>query len=149
MEAGALLAGADPKMHYALGVLPWSVVHAGDGWLAVECGVAAVVVVGVEEVCQGFGAFGVAGVRPLVGPFVEQGAVEAFDLAVGLRPVGPYAFVGDAGRCEGLGEQLGLVAGAVVGQDPFDGDAVGLEEGWARCQKAAAVCRRSSVRTSL
>ncbi|GAA3597374.1 hypothetical protein GCM10022295_92460 [Streptomyces osmaniensis] len=64
----------------ALGVLSRRVVDAGDGWVAAECGVAAVVVVGVQEVCQGFGAFGVAGVGPLVGPSVEQGAVEAFDL---------------------------------------------------------------------
>jgi hypothetical protein len=58
--------------------------------------VAAVVVVGVVEVCQGFGAFGVRGVGPQVGPFVEEGAVEAFDLAVGLRPVGADLLVGDA-----------------------------------------------------
>jgi hypothetical protein len=64
------------------------VVDAGDGWLAAECGVATVVVVGAEEVCQGCRAFGVAGVGPLVGPFVEQGAVEAFGFAVDLGPVG-------------------------------------------------------------
>lgn len=37
--------------------------------------------------------------------------------------------MGDAGRGEGLGEELGLVAGTVVGQDPFDGDAVAGEKG--------------------
>jgi hypothetical protein len=64
-----------------------SVVHAADGWLAFECGVAAVVVVGVQEVCQGVGAFGVAGVWAQVGPFVEQGAVEALDLADADRKI--------------------------------------------------------------
>lgn len=37
----------------ALDVLTRRVVDAGDGRVSVECGVAAVVVVGVEEVCQG------------------------------------------------------------------------------------------------
>ena len=44
----------------ALDVLTRRVVDAGDGWLAAECGVAAVVVAGVQEVLQGGGAFGVA-----------------------------------------------------------------------------------------
>ncbi len=64
------------------------VVDAADGWLAVECRVAPVVVVGVEEVRQGFGTFGVAGVRAHVRPFVEQGAIEAlcpFRSSVGYR----------------------------------------------------------------
>ena len=58
---------------YGLDVLTRGVVHTADRWLASECGVAAVVVVGVEEVCQCVGAFGVAGVGPQIGPFVEQG----------------------------------------------------------------------------
>ncbi len=71
-----------------LAVLTHSVVDTADGRVSAECGVAAVVVVGVEEVCQRVGPFPVRGVGLQVGPFVEQGAVEAFDLAVGLRPVG-------------------------------------------------------------
>lgn len=109
-------------------VLTRDVVDAGDGWVSVECGVAAVVVVGVEEACQGYGAFLAGGVGPPVGPLVKEGAVEAFDLAVGLRPVGADLLVGDAGRGQGLGEQLGLVAGAVIGQDAIDGDALVREE---------------------
>ncbi len=51
-------------VHRPLGVLTRRVVHAADRWVAAECGVAAVVVVGVQEVCQGCCSFGVAGVGP-------------------------------------------------------------------------------------
>lgn len=37
--------------------------------------------------------------------------------------------MGDAGGCEGVVPEEGLVAGAVVGQDSFDGDVVAFEEG--------------------
>ncbi|SFS58713.1 erythromycin esterase [Streptomyces harbinensis] len=47
---------AAPVRFAGLGVLTRRVVYAADGWLACECGVAAVVVVGVEEFCQGLGA---------------------------------------------------------------------------------------------
>ncbi len=47
---------AETERLLALGVLTRRVVYAADGWLACECGVAAVVVVGVEEFCQGLGA---------------------------------------------------------------------------------------------
>jgi hypothetical protein len=73
---------------------------------------------------QGCSPLGVAGVRPQGGPFFERGAVEALDFAVGPGAAGPDAFLGDGGRGEGLGEQLGLVAGTVVGQHPLDGDAM-------------------------
>ena len=46
------------------------------------------VVVGVEPLCQGFGAFGVGGVDAGVDPFVGEGAVESFDFAVLLGLVG-------------------------------------------------------------
>ncbi len=45
-------------------VLTWSVVHTVDRWVSAECGVAGVVVVGVQEVCQGFGPLLVGGVGP-------------------------------------------------------------------------------------
>ena len=77
---------------------------------------------------QGCIPLGVAGVRPQGGPFFEQGAVEALDFAVGPGAVVPDAFAGDGGRGVGLGEQLGLVAGAVVGQHPLGGDAMAGEE---------------------
>lgn len=59
-----------------------------------------------------------------VGPFVGEGAVEAFDFPVGLRAIGAGAFVGDGIVGEGGGEDAGAVARAVVGEDPFDGDPV-------------------------
>ena len=58
---------------------------------------AAVGVVGVEEVCQGCGALVVGGVGPQVGPFLQQGAVVPLDLSIGLRAVGPGALVADTG----------------------------------------------------
>jgi hypothetical protein len=57
--------------------------------------VAAVVVVGVEPGAESLASFGVRAVGAGVGPFVGQGAVEAFDLAVGLWPVGLGSFVDD------------------------------------------------------
>jgi hypothetical protein len=52
--------------------------------VAAECGVAAVVIVGVQPGGEGGDAFGFGAVGGGVGPFVEQGAVEPFDFAVGL-----------------------------------------------------------------
>ena len=98
--------------------------------MPVECGVAAVVVVGVEEVCQGCCALVVRGVGPLVGPLLGQGAVETFDFAVGLWPVGAGELAGraDVGQGGFLGQALAVGPG-VVGQDAFDaGDALVVEE---------------------
>ncbi len=47
-----------------------------------------VVIVGVEEPVERSGAGVVGPVGPDVGPFLEQGAVEPFDLAVRLWPAG-------------------------------------------------------------
>lgn len=110
-------------------VLTCRVVHATDGWLTVKCGVAPVMVVGVQEVLQSFGALGVAGVRAHVRPLVEQGAIQTLDLAVRLRAIRARAFVDDAGGAEGPAEQPGSVAGAVVCEYAFNGDAVAGEEG--------------------
>ena len=63
--------------------------------MAVECGVAAVVIVVMEPVGVGGCAFGFGAVHVGVGPFLEQGPVEPFDLAVGLGPVGPGTVVLD------------------------------------------------------
>jgi len=43
-----------------------------------------------------------------------QDAVEAFDVAVGLGPVGPGAFVADARFGQNRGERTGAVAGTVA-----------------------------------
>jgi hypothetical protein len=67
--------------------------------------VGSVVIVVVQPGLEGLAAGGFAVVEAGVGPAVGQGAVEAFDLAVGLWPVGPGAFVDDAefGACLGPG----------------------------------------------
>ncbi len=63
-----------------------------------------------------------------VGPLGGEGAIEPFDLAVGLRPVGAGPFVDDAGT-ECSSEFLGAIAGSVIGQDACDGDPMVGEEG--------------------
>jgi hypothetical protein len=126
--------------YLGLGVLTRSVVDTADRRVSVECGVAAVVVVGVEEVCQGFGPLGVRRVGPEVGPLVEERAVEAFDLAVGLGSVGAGEFAGRAEVGEDVVPGQALAVGpGVVGQDPFDaGDAVVVEEGGRAGQEGRA-----------
>src|SRR5690606_6275092 len=68
-----------------------------------------------------------AGVGGGVGPLGCEGAVEAFDFAVGLGPVGPGAAVLEA--VQGCGEVLGPVAGPVVGHHGGNGDPGGGEVG--------------------
>jgi hypothetical protein len=65
--------------------------------------VGAVVIVEVDESVVSVGALSVGGPGADVGPFFEQDAVEAFDLAVGLRAAWPGLLGG--GAC--------FVAGAV------------------------------------
>ncbi len=79
-------------------------------------------VVLVEPVWEGVAPLGLAGVVPGVGPPVGQGAVESFDLAIGLRPVGPCVFRGDAQVVAGVAPEPGTVGRAVVRQDPGHGD---------------------------
>ena len=74
---------------------------------------AAVVIVGVEPGGERGAAFGFGPVGAGVGPFLEQGAVEPFDLAVGLWPVGPGSFMRDPVAGQLGSPQLGDVAGAV------------------------------------
>ncbi len=82
--------------------------------MTAECGVAAVVIAGVQPDRELLAAFGVAGVKPGVSPFVGQDAVKSLHLAVGLRPVRAGAPVLDAAKC--VAEGMRAVAGAVVGQ---------------------------------
>lgn len=55
--------------------------------------------------------------------------MEALDLAVGLWPVGAGAFVADAEVFANVSPGVRAVAGAVVGEDAFDGDALVGEPG--------------------
>src|SRR5262245_2313744 len=79
-------------------------------------------VVEVEPAVKSAGAGGVAAVDAHVGPFVEQGAVEAFDFAVPLGAAWWEATVPCAGGVDGGGEGVGAVTGAVVGLDGLDAD---------------------------
>ena len=88
---------------------------------------AALSVVVLEPGCKG-GCAVVVGEEDLaVGPLGEQGAVEAFDLAVLPGAVRPDEDLPDAGRGAELAQRLAVGPG-VVGHQPFDpGDAVGGE----------------------
>ncbi len=55
--------------------------------------------------------------------------MEALDLPVGLWPVGPGLLRLDAQLFAGVAPQVRLVAAAVVGQDPLDGDTAVGEPG--------------------
>jgi hypothetical protein len=84
-----------------------------------------------------------------VGPFLEQGPVEPFDLAVGLGAADPGAGVLDAQSLVLIAPGMAEVGGTVVGQDPFDADAVAGEERPGSGQNANAVAAVSSSRASL
>src|SRR5699024_10721393 len=73
---------------WQLAVVPTEVGYAAGWWVALQRGVAAVMIIGVEEGGELCEALGFAGVGARVGPFLFQGAVEPLDLAVGLGPVG-------------------------------------------------------------
>src|SRR5438309_8966287 len=95
-------------------------------------------VVAVQPTRKSPRAISLAAVRPDVGPLVEECAVEALDLAVGLRPVGAAVAVPDAGHGQGLVEQLPPITEAVVRQHALDDDAAGAEP---RLRPAPERCR--------
>ena len=100
-----------------------------DRRAATEGAVPAVMIVEVPPAVEGSGACGVAAVGADVGPFLEQGAVEALDLAVGLGVVGPGAAVPDAGREAGAREGHAAVGRAAVGEHGMHGHTVLGEPG--------------------
>jgi hypothetical protein len=101
-----------------------------------------------EPAVKCVGAFCAGAVDGAVGPAVEEGADEAFGFAVGLRPVGAGAAVADAECLAGEGVDGGAVAGAVVGEDPLDLDAVALVVGERAAEEGDRVVAFSSVSTS-
>lgn len=105
-----------------LGVMSSQVVEPGDGWGS-DRGVDPVVIVEVDPAGKGISAFGLTGVEPGVGPSVGQGAVETFDLPVGLRSIRSGPFGSDAQLGAGLAPRGGSVCRAVVRQHPFHRDA--------------------------
>src|SRR4029450_1282125 len=64
--------------------------------------------------------------RPDVRPFAQGRLYEALGFAVGAGRVGPGALVPDMQRATGRTKAVGDVAGAIVGQDPSNRDAVGV-----------------------
>ena len=103
-----------------------------------------VVVVLVQPSCQRGSSGVLGGVELLVGPAVGHGAVEAFDLAVGLGSPGSGPLVCDAEVGAGVAPQVETVGRAVVGQHALDGDAAFGEPGDGSVQDAAAVTAFSS-----
>lgn len=69
-----------------------------------------------------------------VGSAVCQGGVGAFDLGVGLGPVGAGLLHLDAELVADLVAVVGPLGRAVVGQDAFVGDAEGCKLGDDPCQ---------------
>ena len=84
---------------------------------------AAVMIVEMQPAGKRGGAGRLAAVDADVGPLLEEGAVEAFDLAVGMRPVGAGAAMADAGGQAGASEVGAAVARTVVGEHDPDADA--------------------------
>jgi hypothetical protein len=106
------------------------------------CG--SVVIVEVAEADVAGVAFGFGGPGPDVGPLLEQDAVVALDLAVGLRASRPGFLDGGAGLRAGPVPEPGAVAGAIVGDDPLAADAEGGEPGGGAGPEAGAVAAVSS-----
>ena len=78
-----------------------------------------------------------------VGPALEQGADEAFGLAIGLRSVGAGLADSDLVAVAGFAPAA-FEAGAVVGEDALDLDAVLEVPGAGAAQEGGAVCRAFS-----
>src|SRR3954447_5438580 len=89
-----------------------------------------------EPAVKGSGAFCAGGIdRAAVSPAGEQRADTALGLAVGLWPVGASAQVADPERFASDRVDGRAVGGAVVGDQPCDGDAVARVEGHGAAEK--------------
>ena len=97
-----------------------------------------VMVVVPEPAVKGGGAFGAGAVDGGVGPACEKGADEALGFAVCLGSVGAGAAVLDAECAAGERVDGGAVAGAVVGEDPLDLDAVSVVVGDGATEEAGS-----------
>ena len=76
-----------------LAVIPREVVNAVRGDGTTDAGVGSVVIVVVDPVPVGRGPGLVAGIRPGIGPFGSEGAIEPFDLPVRLWAIRSCAAV--------------------------------------------------------
>lgn len=89
----------------------------------------AVMVVDVQPRRQGLGATLIGRIGSDVGPFLEQGAVEALHLAVGLGVPGLREALDRAALQNRSSERKGTAVHlSVVGEDTLDRDAVGGEK---------------------
>lgn len=91
-------------------------------------GVRTVEVVVVEEEREAGSALVTGVVRAGVSPFACESLNEAFGLAIGLRAVRTGEAMLEAQLMAGLGEELGAISGAAVGEDALDGDAMSFVE---------------------
>lgn len=81
------------------------------------------VVVVVDPGAEALGAFVGGFLEGRVGPFPQNGPDEAFGLAVGPGPVGPGEAVLEPPAVAHVGEAMGAVAAAVVGEEAAGADA--------------------------
>src|SRR4249919_2739686 len=87
------------------------------------------------------GSFAAGGVDGAVGPAGEHGADEALCFAVGLWPVGAGTEMTDAEPPARESVDGGAVGGAVVGDEPFDGDPVAAVKGDGAAEESDRSCR--------
>ena len=139
-----------------LDVLTGQVGQAGDGWVASDGGVGPVVVVLVEPSGKGLAAGGFAGEQPSESPPGGHGAVEAFDLAIGLWAVGPGPFrcdrrarcrlpaTGWCGRAQPLSDST-RCAGDAAGGEPGHRPAQHPDRGGARSRRRGSRRRPPGV----
>src|SRR5258708_5920623 len=95
-------------------------------------------IVSVQPLGQMSGSFVRCQVGPSVGPLAQRGLDEALGLAIGFRRVGLGAQVLDFEQPQCLRVTTGSEAGAVVGHDAIDLDAMGPEEAQRVKEKAQA-----------
>ena len=101
----------------------------GGGSSPADAAVWTPVIVIREKPRQRIEPFIIGVVRALVGPLSLHDLVERLRLAIGLRPERPRALQPYVPGRRRAGEAAAHVAGAVVGQDALDGDALALEVG--------------------
>src|SRR3712207_2899021 len=95
-------------------------------------------IVAVNPGLHGLGSLLGRGVRSPIGPFAQGCLDEALGLAIGARRIGLGADVLASGS-EQMGlEEAAAIGRAIVGHDPLDLDAVGLEEGEGAGEKGAS-----------
>ena len=112
----------------------------GDGRFLVEAGVRSVPVVEVSPRPEEGKSFSGVLIEASVGPFADGGLDEAFGLAVSAGSVDAGANVFEIEFAAGLGEAVGIKAGAVVGHDAARSNAETGEVNHGLVQEVAGGC---------